>query len=358
MPGRTTVTSLAPTCAASASASSAVALRGDDHAARRAPPPRRRRRPATVARQSDSRTVIAFRPARPQRAARRRRTERARRGRSCRSRGARARRRRPARPAVGGPALLATTTSLPNGEHAVVRRRPPRDRGRRDRRRGERLAPHRAAAIDEQAQRGRRLRPRRGPAAGRGRRPRRPPRASAIASRLASTIEVAAVGPVRQLDHLPMPRGFGRATAADVEEQPSGEPPGQLAQPRVGRRGEIGEQRQHVVGVLGERLVDGGLVELADLGRDLLEARVAGELATRRGPLARPAPRPRRPRRPPSPAVTSAGAGGPSRGASFSLAVTVLGRAPTEHDLPQLGDDRPRRCGRCPRAAAPGRTGR
>ena len=49
----------------------------------------------------------------------------------------------------------------------------------------------------------------------------------------------------------------------------------------VGRRGEVGEQRHRLVGVVPHRLVEGGFVELAHLGRHLLEVRLASELAPR-----------------------------------------------------------------------------
>src|SRR5690606_36885938 len=71
--------------------------------------------------------------------------------------------------------------------------------------------------------------------------------------------------------------------AGDVERDPAGQTAGQLAQAPIGGAGELGQQRQRLVGVVVHRRLDGDLVELADLRRDLLEARVAGQLAPRRG---------------------------------------------------------------------------
>ena len=78
-----------------------------------------------------------------------------------------------------------------------------------------------------------------------------------------------------------------RSAAGKIQEQPPGKPSGQIAQPLVGGPGELGEQRQHLVGVVEQSVGDGGLVELSDLGRDLFEARVAGEVAPRSGSLSR-----------------------------------------------------------------------
>ena len=51
----------------------------------------------------------------------------------------------------------------------------------------------------------------------------------------------------------PTPRGLDGPRSGEVEEQLGGEAPGQLAQLLVGRPGEVGEQRQRLVGVVLER---------------------------------------------------------------------------------------------------------
>ncbi len=51
-----------------------------------------------------------------------------------------------------------------------------------------------------------------------------------------------------------------------AHEQPRGEPPGLRAQLRVGRRREVGEQRDGGVGVVAQEVVEGALVELPTCG--------------------------------------------------------------------------------------------
>jgi hypothetical protein len=182
---------------------------------------------------------------------------------------------------------------LAEREHAVVRRRSPGNRCCRHRRGGERLAAHRATAVDQQAQRRARLGPAAHaqpldvePVADRGRRITRTTCSSSttcLDDRLHARIdvEVATVGPVGLLDELADAARPARPTSGDVEEQPPGEPPGEVAQCHIGGAGEIGEHRQGLVRVVLHRLVEGSFVELAHLGRDLLEARVARQLAPR-----------------------------------------------------------------------------
>ena len=79
-------------------------------------------------------------------------------------------------------------------------------------------------------------------------------------------VEVASIGRIGpELDSAGAPR-TRRATASEVEEQFGAESPGQLPQRRVGRTGQIGEQRERGVGILVHRPIERLLVELADLG--------------------------------------------------------------------------------------------
>ncbi len=71
----------------------------------------------------------------------------------------------------------------------------------------------------------------------------------------------------------PTPRGVAGPRLGEVEEQLGRQAPGELAQLLVGRTGEIGQQRQGLVGVVLERVVERLLVDHADLRRDLVEAR-------------------------------------------------------------------------------------
>jgi hypothetical protein len=56
-----------------------------------------------------------------------------------------------------------------------------------------------------------------------------------------------------------------RPAASEVEEQLRCQPLGQLAQLRVGGAGEVGEQRERLVRVVDEALLDSRFVELADV---------------------------------------------------------------------------------------------
>ena len=88
----------------------------------------------------------------------------------------------------------------------------------------------------------------RAPAAARGRSTDRC-RAPALDDRVEARVdvEVAAVGPVRQLDHLADASRAVRPAPADLQEQPAGQPAGELAQLRIGRRRQVGEQRHRLV---------------------------------------------------------------------------------------------------------------
>ena len=207
--------------------------------------------PGSVARQSDSSTVI-LRPA----------GDRA----SCSPGGAQ-RARQVGRPeatqrehgvddrldgVAGGPATWrrprpcrTTAPSSPSGRGTRPRPRPPRTW----RAGGRSIEPLRSTSR-QIAVAG--CRPARGPADARDRRPHRPHGAATIASRLASTSRSPRSGRYGRSANRPVPRGR-RATPGDVEEQPPGEPPGQLAEPGVGRAGQVGEHRQHVVGVVVQR---------------------------------------------------------------------------------------------------------
>jgi hypothetical protein len=79
-----------------------------------------------------------------------------------------------------------------------------------------------------------------------------------------------------------------RARAAQADRDAPGERTGQAPQPLVGRARHVGEQRQHRVGVRGQRLLEGGLVQRADLRRERGERRRAGQVPAGR----RAGPRP------------------------------------------------------------------
>jgi hypothetical protein len=69
----------------------------------------------------------------------------------------------------------------------------------------------------------------------------------------------------------PDPPPPGTAPAGHVDHHAPGEAAGQVAQHRIGGAGEVGEQRHRLVLVGGQGVVEGPLVEVADLGRHLLE---------------------------------------------------------------------------------------
>ena len=153
---------------------------------------------------------------------------------------------------------------------------------------------HRAAVVDEQAQRA----ARRGPAAGDqlvG--VARPP-----AGNLKGQVEVeVALSPGPARAQPPVAAAACRAPSRPgAHEQPRGEPPGLGAQLRVGGRAEVGEQRDGGVRRRSRsRSWKAGLVEPADRGRDLLELRRGAPASwsrAQRAPAALAA-RPRAPRR-------------------------------------------------------------
>ena len=85
----------------------------------------------------------------------------------------------------------------------------------------------------------------------------------------------------------PVAAAGARAEPPGADEQARGEPPGLGAQLRVGRRAEVGQQRDGGVGVGAQQVVEGRLVEPADRGRDLLELPVrARELVAAQRPPA------------------------------------------------------------------------
>jgi hypothetical protein len=69
-----------------------------------------------------------------------------------------------------------------------------------------------------------------------------------------------------------------------VQDQPAGQPPGQGAQVLVGGPGHGGQQLEGGVGVLDGQLLEGRLVQLTQLGRDLVETWLGGELVPGEGP--------------------------------------------------------------------------
>ena len=117
--------------------------------------------------------------------------------------------------------------------------------------------------------------------------------------------------------------------------------------------GEVGEQRQHLVGIVEQALSTAASSSSPTSGETCSKRGLRAELAARRRAPARLGDRPRR--RPRLRGLRGA-AGRPGRGCRFSRGIR-LARS-TEHLMPQLGDDRLRRCVTSPRAAAPARTAR
>ena len=163
------------------------------------------------------------------------------------------------------------------GQDAVVGRGAKGDGGRRHGRRRQRAAAHRPAAIHQQAHGRARLAPSPDPQAFRVGRARRRPR---LGDRLHAgvEIEVTAVGPEGLAGDPADAPLTGSAPAADVDHDLAGQAPRQLPQLRVGGPGQIRQQRQRLVGVILHEALEGLLVEVPDLGRDLLEVLVAAQL--------------------------------------------------------------------------------
>ena len=132
---------------------------------------------------------------------------------------------------------------LAERDHAVAVGAAQRDRGSRDRRGRQRLATHRPAAIDDEAQRG----------VGRAPRPDAQPLGidgdtpgGRLDDRVEAgvEVEVAAVGPVGLLGDLADAAPRRRPSTSQIQEQARRQPPGELAQALIGRRGKLGEQRR------------------------------------------------------------------------------------------------------------------
>jgi hypothetical protein len=93
-------------------------------------------------------------------------------------------------------------------------------------------------------------------------------------------VEVAGLGLEGLGEDAADPPLAGPTAPAEVDDDPPGQLPGQLPQARVGGAREVGQQGQGLVRVLVHQPLEGRLVELPHLGRHLLEALVAGQLAT------------------------------------------------------------------------------
>jgi hypothetical protein len=68
-----------------------------------------------------------------------------------------------------------------------------------------------------------------------------------------------------------------RAGAHDINHHATSKLPGQRSQSLVGCPAQFGEQRERVIGVVAQSIVEGDFVELADIGRDLLESWIPGQ---------------------------------------------------------------------------------
>ncbi len=74
------------------------------------------------------------------------------------------------------------------------------------------------------------------------------------------------------------PSGSGLAGSCQVKGQPAGQLPGQGGQVGIGGLGHLGQQLQRGVRILGQKVVEFGAVELAQLGRDVGKGFVAVEV--------------------------------------------------------------------------------
>lgn len=114
----------------------------------------------------------------------------------------------------------------------------------------------------------------------------RPPTGPGIEEGVEARVDVeVAVEPVGRAGHQPTdPATLGRADPSDVEQQAPGQSGGERGQRGVGGSGHLGQQRQGVVGVLLDQLGQRLLVDLTDIGRDVVERRVTAQLLAGRGP--------------------------------------------------------------------------
>ena len=88
-------------------------------------------------------------------------------------------------------------------------------------------------------------------------------------------VEVAGLGPERLGEHAADAPLAGPAPPAHVDHDPPGQPAGQLPQARVRGAGEVGEEGERLVMVLVHEPLEGLLVELPHLRRDLRKPLVA-----------------------------------------------------------------------------------
>ncbi len=174
--------------------------------------------------------------------------------------------------------------SIREGDHAVIDRRPPSHAGCSDSSSGETPATHRTGAVDHQAQGERWHGPQAAQqlvAAG------RPAAGSGFDQPAEARVEVEIATGLRQpcRTHPPEPAGAHLPRRGrHVDHDPACEAASQRTQTLVGGPGEVGEQRQGLVGVFCRQLAERRLVQAARPRRDLREpVMAAGQVPPRLG---------------------------------------------------------------------------
>ena len=186
---------------------------------------------------------------------------------------------------LGGPprALAGKNEGvIAEGDDARVDWCPPQTRGRRNRGGRQSIATHRAAAIDDKAEGELRLRPLAGHQFVEG-------GSFSSGARRCDGFEAAVdveftgreIGTTVTKAADPGPTG--RSGSHDIDHDAPGELPGERSESFVGCSAQFGEQRERVIGVVAQGVVECRYVELSDIGRDLLEPGIAGERLSRRG---------------------------------------------------------------------------
>jgi len=106
------------------------------------------------------------------------------------------------------------------------------------------------------------------------------PLASCHGDAVEGQVDVEVTAPVRgQRSQLRRAAAPGRAAASEVEQDAGGQPAGGCPQSLVGGDSELCQQLQRGTGIRAQGRIEGSLVQLANLGRDVRELLVpAGEV--------------------------------------------------------------------------------
>jgi hypothetical protein len=100
-------------------------------------------------------------------------------------------------------------------------------------------------------------------------------------------IDVASLGPVSHRGHFADPSRFDWTALRDVEKESACETASQFSEGRICRTSEIRQEREHRVRIFLHAFIDGCLIELTDLGRNLFELRMLRQLPPRQRSLRR-----------------------------------------------------------------------